>query len=174
MSSEQLKYCPQCGSIGYQYRDKKYWYCPVCLYTYFHNVAASASVIVEIEGSILMLVRNKDPGKGMLALPGGFVDGGERAEHAAARECREETGLEPRDLSFVGTWPNEYAYKNVTYNTCDLYFSAKIEGSLEGYKIDPEEVESFILVPPEEIEGAPIAFESARQAILAWLKIKKG
>lgn len=173
MKPVALKFCPQCGSVGYQYRERKYWYCPVCLFTYFHNVATSSSVIIEVNGSVLMLVRNRDPSRGMLALPGGFVDPDERAEDAAVRECREETGLEVRDLSFVGTFPNEYAYKGVTYKTCDLYFSGTVPGSLDSLKLDTSEALSFQLVRPEEIPTAPIAFESARRAILSWLETKK-
>ncbi len=173
MKPALLKFCPQCGSVGYQYRDRKFWYCPVCLFTYFHNVATSASIIAEVNGSILMLVRSKNPGKGLLALPGGFVDAGERAEDAALRECKEETGLSAVGLSFVGSWPNEYTYKNVIYKTCDIYFSASIPQSLETLKLAENEVAGFRLVSPSEVATAPIAFESARTAILAHLDSRK-
>ena len=173
MKPVSLKFCPQCGSIGYQYRERKYWYCPVCLFTYFHNVATSSSVIIELNGSILMLVRNRDPARGMLSLPGGFVDPDERAEDAAIRECREETGLEASSLSFVGTWPNEYAYKNVLYKTCDLFFAARVPGTLDTLRLDKNEASSFQLVKPQEIDTAPIAFESSRRAIAAWLERRK-
>jgi len=169
MKPVSLKFCPQCGSIGYQYREQKYWYCPVCLFTYFHNVATSASVIIEVNGSILMLVRNHDPARGMLSLPGGFVDPDERAEDAALRECREETGLDAGGIRFIGTWPNEYTYKNVIYKTCDIYFAARVPGTLDTLRLDMTEASSFQLVRPEEVPTAPIAFESARQAIMAWL-----
>jgi len=170
MKPVSLRFCPQCGSIGYQYRERKYWYCPVCLFTYFHNVATSSSVIVEVNGSILMLVRNRDPGRGMLSLPGGFVDPDERAEDAAIRECREETGLEVSALSFIGSWPNEYAYKNVVYKTCDLFFATCVPGTLDTLRLDKNEVSSFQLVKPKEIDTAPLAFESHRRAIAAWLE----
>ena len=173
MKPVSLRFCPQCGSIGYQYRERKYWYCPVCLFTYFHNVATSSSVIIELNGSILMLVRNRDPARGMLSLPGGFVDPDERAEDAAIRECREETGLEASSLSFVGTWPNEYAYKNVLYKTCDLFFAARVPGTLDTLRLDKNEASSFQLVKPQEIDTAPIAFESSRRAIAAWLEQRK-
>lgn len=39
----------------------------------------------------LLLIRRKD--NGLLAIPGGFVNPGERLEAAARRECYEETGL---------------------------------------------------------------------------------
>ncbi len=168
MKPASLKFCPRCGSIGYQYRDNKYWYCPVCLFTYYHNVAASASVILPFGDSVLMLVRNREPGIGLLALPGGFVDSRERAEEAAVRECLEETGLAVSISSFVGSWPNEYIYRNVLYHTCDLYFSAFTAVSTEGLSLDESEVSGYRLVPVGAIEEAPIAFESHRQALLAW------
>ena len=172
MKPASLKYCPRCGSVGYQYRDHKFWYCPVCLFTYFHNVATSASVIVEVENSILTLVRSKNPGIGMLSLPGGFVDSDEGAEDAAVRECFEETGLKCSINSFVGSWPNDYIHKNVLYKTCDLYFSASLEGSFEMIKCDPNEVSEFELLPFSEVQTAPIAFESHRNAILRYLELR--
>ncbi len=168
-----LKFCPRCGSIGYQYRSNAYWYCPVCLFTYYHNVATSASIILEIDGSVLMLVRKRDPGAGLLCLPGGFVDSGESAEQAAIRECREETGLEPKVIRFVGSWPNEYAWRGVRYHTCDLYFAAEDIISLDLFKPDLEEVSAFQLVTAEELENAPIAFESHRNALRSWFSQKK-
>ena len=144
----------------------------MCLFTYFHNVATSASAIIEIDGSILMIERNNDPGKGMLGLPGGFVNPGEKAEDAAVRECFEETGLIAANPLFVGSWPNEYIYKNVIYKTCDIYFSAQVEGGLAKLDLDPVEAATVRLLHPEEVANAPLAFESHRMAIQAWLEKK--
>lgn len=43
--------------------------------------------------AFLGVVRANEPGRGGLALPGGYVDKGERAETATSREVLEETGL---------------------------------------------------------------------------------
>lgn len=53
----------------------------------------AADCLVEWRGKVLLVRRGKAPGKGLLALPGGFVNAGERFLDAALRELNEETGL---------------------------------------------------------------------------------
>jgi mutator protein MutT len=52
---------------------------------------------------ILLVRRDKDPGKGTWSLPGGTIEIGESQEEALIREIREETGIESRIVELVGT-----------------------------------------------------------------------
>lgn len=84
------KYCPSCGTLVVRYS----------------NPIPTADVILyDEERGIVLVKRGKEP-LGM-ALPGGFVEEGESAEHAAVREMKEETGLDVQLLGLLGvySWP---------------------------------------------------------------------
>lgn len=53
----------------------------------------TADAVVIKSGHVLVIRRGQIPGKGLLALPGGFVNPDERIVDACVRELREETGL---------------------------------------------------------------------------------
>src|SRR5919197_3546781 len=62
----------------------------------------TVDVIIEVEGGIV-LVRRRNPPHGW-AIPGGFVDYGERVEDAARREMREETTLDVELVELLGVY----------------------------------------------------------------------
>jgi ADP-ribose pyrophosphatase YjhB (NUDIX family) len=137
--------------------------CAACGFHYHFNPAVAAGVIVENgDGRLLLIRRAKDPGRGLLGVPGGFVDIGEAAEDAARRETREETGLEVEGLLFLGSWPNLYEWEGVGYPVVDLYFAARgREGSTASAR---HEVEEAMWLPLEEIVPAQLAFPTTRSA----------
>ncbi|MFJ8628950.1 NUDIX domain-containing protein [Kitasatospora sp. NPDC093550] len=50
-------------------------------------------VVIRTDDRVLLIQRADEPHKGSWALPGGYVDQGERCDRAAARELEEETGI---------------------------------------------------------------------------------
>ncbi|MBN2352965.1 MAG: bifunctional nicotinamide-nucleotide adenylyltransferase/Nudix hydroxylase [Spirochaetales bacterium] len=54
----------------------------------------TADAVVFALGCVLLVRRKTNPGKGRLALPGGFVNAAETIERACLRELREETSLD--------------------------------------------------------------------------------
>jgi 8-oxo-dGTP diphosphatase len=57
-------------------------------------VECAGAVVRDDGGRLLLVRRGHDPGRGSWSLPGGRIEPGESAVEAAAREVREETGLE--------------------------------------------------------------------------------
>lgn len=67
----------------------------------------TADVVVLCAGvppRLLLIQRRNPPFAGSWALPGGFVDAGERVADAAPRELREETGLQANALELLGVY----------------------------------------------------------------------
>lgn len=68
--------------------------------------ALAADTIIELTdypGRPIVLIERANPPYGW-AIPGGFVDVGERVEHAAVREAQEEVGLDVRLKALLGIY----------------------------------------------------------------------
>jgi 8-oxo-dGTP diphosphatase len=86
--------------------------------------AVTVDMILEKDGNLLLVKRKKDPFKGFLCIPGGFVNVGEKVEEAAKREALEETNLnvEPTDILGVYSDPQ----RDPRGHTISITFIGKI------------------------------------------------
>jgi 8-oxo-dGTP diphosphatase len=57
-------------------------------------IECAGAVVRDDEGRLLLVRRGHAPSAGLWSLPGGRVESGETAAEAAAREVREETGID--------------------------------------------------------------------------------
>ncbi len=123
-----FRYCPRCGRSTLQADGPKAVHCDHCGYRYFHNVAVAVSLLLQVDGQLLLTRRARDPAAGLLDFPGGFVDQEERLEEALRREVAEELGLavDPAALSYGGSGHNRYRFEEVTYLTADVFFSLEL------------------------------------------------
>lgn len=68
------------------------------------NPVPTVDIILHKDSNILLVKRKKDPFKDHLALPGGFVNVGEKVEEAVKREALEETSLEIEPIDILGVY----------------------------------------------------------------------
>jgi bifunctional NMN adenylyltransferase/nudix hydrolase len=63
----------------------------------------TVDALVTHRDHVLLIRRRNQPGQGLLALPGGFLDVNERIQDAAIRELQEETGLDIPEAQAVSS-----------------------------------------------------------------------
>jgi ADP-ribose pyrophosphatase len=120
---------------------------------------------------VLLLVRGKDPGKGKYGLPGGFVDPGETAEEALAREVQEEIGLTVRSQTYLTSFPNQYVFGGFTLPVTDLFFVMEVQ-SFDPIRTVDGEIDDWHFCHPGRRELNRMAFESNRKALEVFLARK--
>ncbi len=131
----------------------------------FNNpIAAVAVWIFDAEGRVLLIERGREPAKGKLAPPGGFLDAGESLECAAVREIEEEVGLKIKELRYLISHKNDYLYGGKTCSTCDVFFTAQLAEPAGNGVVQEGEVTAMSWRALADIAAADLAFESMRVA----------
>ena len=70
----------------------------------YKNPKLTADGAVLKQDKILLVKRKNNPYKDKWALPGGFVEYGERVENTVVREVLEETGLKTKVKEIIGVY----------------------------------------------------------------------
>ena len=162
---------PKCGSNSFFTSDKgRSFKCEECHFQYYINSSAAvACLIFNSMGELMLTRRAFEPNKGMLDLPGGFVDPMETAEEAATREIKEELNLDLSNLQYLVSFPNLYPYSNMVIPTVDLAFVCETD-DISCLK-PGDDVASVEFFPPGEVKFDALCTESMRQIIRFYLKM---
>jgi ADP-ribose pyrophosphatase YjhB (NUDIX family) len=129
--------------------------CPKCghLVSVYRNPIPAADVIIRV-GQSIILIKRKNPPHGW-ALPGGFIDYGEAAEHAALREAKEETGLNVVRLELFGVYSSPD--RDPRFHTLSIVFTGWATGVPKAAD-DAADIGLFV----QDTLPLPLAFDHAK------------
>lgn len=105
-------------------------------------------IIPEIDDSFLMVKQYRHGSNSLsIEFPGGVIDKGEDAEHAAFRELLEETGSKTNELTKIGTFnPNPALFNNKVH----VFLARKLDFVGE-QNLDSDEFINTIKISKKEV-----------------------
>jgi NAD+ diphosphatase len=127
------RHCPRCGAVTVPEQAGHSRRCPVDGSEHFPRLDPAVIMLVTDPDDRCLLARNAQWPPRRVSILAGFVEPGESAEQAVAREVLEETGICVAIARYVGSqpWPMPHSLM--------LGFRARATGSLE-IMVDSEEI----------------------------------
>ncbi|HCH65209.1 MAG: NUDIX hydrolase [Deltaproteobacteria bacterium] len=113
------------------------------------------------------------------ALPGGFVDEGERVENAAVREVEEETGLSPRLTSLLYVYSDPA--RDPRKHTMSVVFTGEVDATSRAEAADDaravrwvklEHLASTLSQKVPTLDGQTFAFDHA-EILRDWVRFER-
>jgi NAD+ diphosphatase len=98
-------HCPRCGAATVPAPAGHLTVCPVDGTEHFPRLDPAVIMLVIDPDDRLMLARNALWPQGRMSVVAGFVEPGESAEHAVAREVYEETSIVVGQVRYLGSQP---------------------------------------------------------------------
>ncbi len=144
--------------------DGKSKHCADCGFIYYFNPSsATVAFILNDKKELLVCRRGKNPAKGTLDLPGGFIDLYETGEEGVAREIKEETDLTVDEAFYLFSLPNLYKYSGFMVHTLDMFFLCTVKDTARIAAQD-DVAESFWM-PIDKINPDEFGLASVREGV---------
>ena len=96
--TDPFRFCPADGTRLGEPRPSGGVSCPLCGRSWYRNSVPSVGAAIVESGRALVTVRAREPEKGKVDVPGGFLNVGEHPADGLKREIREELGVEAEIL----------------------------------------------------------------------------
>jgi NAD+ diphosphatase len=140
-------HCPRCGALTEPELAGHSRRCVVDGSEHFPRLDPAVIMLVTDPDDRCLLARNAMWPERRVSILAGFVEPGESAEQAVAREVHEETGISVGDARYVGSqpWPMPHSLM--------LGFRARATGSLE-ITVDSEEIAEAHWFSREDLRAA--------------------
>ena len=160
-----LNHCTNCGGpliLGPIPGEERHRLaCASCGHIAYVNPRLVTTTIPVTEtGGVVLIRRGFEPGRGLWAQPGGFLEVDETPTEGAIRETLEETGLVVSPGAIVGL------YARLEAAVVVLVYEARIVGGEVRTSPEALEVRTFA---PEAIPWPEIAFKTTWWALVDWL-----
>jgi ADP-ribose pyrophosphatase YjhB (NUDIX family) len=163
--ASSLNHCSNCGGplalgpVPGEERDRLT--CAACGHiTYVNPRLVVTAIPVTDAGEIVLLRRGIEPGRGLWAQPGGFLEVDETPTEGAIRETREETGLVVVPGEIIGL------YARLEAAVVVLVYEATIAAGEARTSREALEIQAF---EPAVIPWSEIAFKTTWWALVDWL-----
>ncbi len=124
----EMHACRRCGAALQQTLPNTYT-CPNNHLIFANSSPTVGVFFVTPDNHVLLSVRGIEPHLGMLDSFGGFLDGAETFEAAAARELTEELSLSPTDyepLSYLTSGTGKYPFKGEVLPIVSVFFWTRL------------------------------------------------
>lgn len=163
-----FRHCPCCGSTRFAVSDHRSKRCADCGFVFYLNAAAATAAIIRNQrGELLVVRRACQPGKGLLTIPGGFVEHDESIEAGCLREVQEEVGVSGRIVRFLFSLPNQYLFSGFTVPTIDSFFEVEIDDPAA--VVAGDDAEAAFWVAPSDLDLSVFAMASVREGLARWM-----
>jgi len=150
------RFCGRCGTPTTMASGERAMSCSACGLVAYPRISPAVMVLIR-RGEALLLARSPHFAPGVFSALAGFVEAGETLEECAAREVREEVGIEITGLRYFRSqsWPFP--------NSLMLAFVADYAGG--EITPDPSEIEAADWFLPDALPSLPAPLSIARQLI---------